>query len=340
MAKHPTIKHGKIGVLLINLGTPEAPTASAVKVYLREFLSDRRVVEVPWLLWQIILRGVILPFRSGKSAKAYAKIWWKKGSPLRVLTQSQAKKLQKRIGGKDVVVDYAMRYGVPDIKGAIESLKNRGCTKILFCPLYPQYSAATVGSVGDAVFKVLSSMRWQVGIRMMPPYYDTAEYIDALKRSVLDRVHFNKKKNGDSHYRDALLISFHGLPKRNLQMGDPYYCHCRKTARLLGEALGLGEDRLFVSFQSRFGRQEWLRPYSDEVVKDLAVGGVKRLAVICPGFSVDCLETLEEVDIGLHEDFLGHGGEVFDYLPCLNDDEVGMDLLHGLVKNELLGWTA
>lgn len=337
MEQHSILKHGKIGVLLINLGTPDEPSAKAVRVYLQEFLSDKRVIEIPSFLWQIILRGIILPFRSGKTAKAYAKIWQPEGSPLKVITEKQAVSLQKHIAHEDIVVGWAMRYGSGDIETAIAGLRKQGCHKILFCPLYPQYAAATTASVADKVFQILQGERWQPSVRFLPPYYDDGVYIDVLVKQILAQVHFDDKRQNDN-YRQALLVSFHGLPKRSLELGDPYYCHCYKTARLLKEALGLKEEQLFLGFQSRFGKQEWLQPYADKLVRSFPDDGIKRLAVICPGFSADCLETLEEVNMGLRLDFLNAGGEVFDYIFCLNDSADGMGLLLHLVENELRGW--
>ncbi len=333
---HPEVAQGKIGVLLINLGTPDAPTASAVRRYLREFLSDRRVIELSPLLWQPILRGIILNTRPRKSAASYAKIWddEHQGSPLWRYSWSQWKKLSAWFADRhpEVVVEVAMRYGSLPIYEGIDGLIEAGCRRILVMPLYPQYSAATTATACDEVFRYLMTERWQPAIRTLPPYHDDPAYIAALAESVRAAL------SGLEREPEMLLASFHGLPKENLDKGDPYHCHCQKTGRLLREALGWGEDRFKVTFQSRFGPKEWLQPYSDVTVRQLAESGVKRLAMICPGFSSDCLETLEEVDIGLRETFIAAGGESFTYIPCLNDCEAQIALLGKLAERELQGW--
>lgn len=332
---HPEIAQGKTGVLLVNLGTPDAPDTSSVRRYLKEFLSDRRVIELSPLLWQPILRGVILPTRPRKSAAAYAKIWdrEKNDSPLRVITRAQAEALSERLSRShpEIVVDWAMRYGRPSIAKKLSELKTAGCQRILAMPLYPQYSAATTASVCDEVFRCLMQERWMPAVRTLPAYHDDPDYIAALVAS----LHSAFENEGEP---EVLLASFHGMPRETLDKGDPYHCHCQKTGRLLREALGWDEARFRVTFQSRFGPKEWLQPYSDATVKQLAGEGVKRIAMICPGFATDCLETLEEVAIGLRESFLEAGGERFDYVPCLNAGEAQTALLAKLAERELRGW--
>ena len=325
---HPAIVKPTVGVLLVNLGTPDAPTQAAVKRYLKQFLSDRRVVEIPPLVWQPILRGIILNTRPKQSAKAYAKVWTDKGSPLAFFTAAQAEALAARIGDK-ADVRYAMRYGNPSIGDQLAAMKHAGCNRILIAPLYPQYSGATTGTVQDEAYSALSKMRWHPAIRTLPAYHDDQAYIGALKSSVetsLAALDFTP---------DALVISFHGMPERTLQLGDPYHCHCQKTARLLSEAIG---RELVVSFQSRFGRAKWLEPATDATIEQLARDGKKKIALFAPGFSVDCLETLEELAIQGHEQFEEAGGTHFAYLPCLNDSDVGMDMLENIVRRELSGW--
>lgn len=327
-ADHPAIKTPKIGVLLVNLGTPEAPTPKAVKAYLGEFLSDRRVVELPPLLWQPILRGIILNTRPKKSAAAYAEVWTDQGSPLAFHTIAQAEKLKERMGDS-VIVDYAMRYGNPSIHDRLAQMKEAGCDRILIAPLYPQYSGATTATVNAKAFDVIAAMRWQPAIRTLPPYYADPCHIHALKQSVesgLATLDFEPQ---------VILASFHGMPQRTLDLGDPYHCQCRKTARLLSQALGRD---LHVSFQSRFGRAKWLEPATDTELARLASKGVNDIALIAPGFSVDCLETLEELAMRGRDQFKAAGGRNFAYLPCLNASDAGMDMLESLVRNELSGW--
>ena len=327
---HPLVATPKIGVLLVNLGTPDAPTATAVRRYLKQFLSDRRVVEIPALLWQPILRGIILNTRPQKSAKAYAKVWTDRGSPLASFTIAQAEVLAERMGGA-VDVRYAMRYGNPSVPDQLAAMKQAGCNRILIVPLYPQYSGATTGTVLDEAYAALTQMRWHPAIRTLPAYHDDPAYIGALKTSVeasLTALDFTP---------DALVISFHGMPERTLHLGDPYHCHCQKTARLLSEAMG---RELVVSFQSRFGRAKWLEPATDITIERLAKEGRKKIAIFAPGFSVDCLETLEELAIQGREQFEEAGGTHFAYLPCLNDSIVGMDMLEALIRRELSGWIA
>jgi protoporphyrin/coproporphyrin ferrochelatase len=327
-ADHPPIKAPRIGVLLVNLGTPEAPTGPAVKRYLKQFLSDKRVVEIPALIWQPILRGIILNTRPKKSAKAYAKVWTDKGSPLAFFTAAQAEGLASRMTGV-ADVRYAMRYGEPAIAKQLAAMKADGCERILIAPLYPQYSGATTATVQDEAFRALAEMRWQPSLRTLPPYHDDPLYIDALKSSLeasLAKLDFTP---------DVILTSFHGMPERTLTLGDPYHCQCRKTARLLSEAMG---RPLEVSFQSRFGRAKWLDPATDITLERLAKEGKRKLAIFAPGFSVDCLETLEELAIQGHEQFEAAGGTHYAYLPCLNDSAPGMDMLEAIVRSELAGW--
>jgi ferrochelatase len=325
---HPPVATPKVGVLLVNLGTPDAPTTSAVKRYLKQFLSDRRVVEIPPLLWQPILRGIILNTRPQKSAQAYAKVWTEKGSPLAFFTAGQAEALQVRMEGI-ADVRYAMRYGNPSVADQLAAMKAAGCNRILIAPLYPQYSGATTGTVLDEAYATLTDMRWHPAIRTLPAYHDDARYIGALKASIeasLAKLDF---------VPDALVISFHGMPERTLHLGDPYHCHCQKTARLLSEAMGRD---LVVSFQSRFGRAKWLEPATDDTLMKLAREGTKKVAIFAPGFSVDCLETLEELAMQGHEQFEEAGGTHYAYLPCLNDSDIGMDMLEQIIGQELGGW--
>jgi len=330
---HPRVAPRRIGVLLVNLGTPDDPSVPAVRRYLAEFLSDRRVVEIPPLVWQPILRGVILNTRPKRSAAAYAKVWDQMGgdSPLRAVTRQQAEALAGAFG-EGVIVDWAMRYGAPSIADKLAALKEAGCDRILVAPLYPQYSAATTATVNDRVFDILKSWRWQPALRTLPPYHDDPAYIDALAASLrtgLAALDFEP---------DVVLTSFHGMPERTLMLGDPYHCQCQKTARLLREAMGYDEGRLRISFQSRFGRAEWLKPYTDATLAALPGEGVKRVALIAPGFSADCLETLEEIAMEGAEIFAHAGGERFAYIPCLNASEPGVALLRSLVERELGGW--
>lgn len=327
-ADHPDVPQPKVGILLVNLGTPDAPTAPAVKRYLKQFLSDRRVVEIPPLIWQPILRGIILNTRPQKSAKAYAKVWTDSGSPLAFFTIAQCKALGLRMQGA-ADVRYAMRYGNPSVSDQLAAMKAAGCNRILIAPLYPQYSGATTGTVLDEAYAALTKMRWHPALRTLPPYHDDPVYIDALKKSIegsLAQLDF---------IPDTLVISFHGMPERTLQLGDPYHCHCQKTARLLSEAMG---RELVVSFQSRFGRAKWLEPATDDTIMQLARTGQKKIAIFAPGFSVDCLETLEELAIQGREQFEEAGGTHFAYLPCLNDSAVGMDMLETVIRREVSGW--
>jgi ferrochelatase len=315
-------------VLLINLGTPDAPEPRAVKRYLAEFLSDPRVIEIPKIAWQPILRGLVLTTRPKKSAHAYAQVWSNAGSPLAAITEAQANALNGAFG-PDVLVDWAMRYGEPAIPDRLRAMKDAGCERILLAPLYPQYCAATTATANDRAFATLATMRWQPAIRTLPPYHDDPAYVAALKTSVEEGL------AGLDFVPQAILASFHGMPLRTHQLGDPYYCHCLKTARLLGEALG---RELTVTFQSRFGRAKWLEPATDTALAALPGKGVTQVAIVAPGFSADCLETLEELAIRGRETFLAAGGTHFAYLPCLNDSATGIDLLKTLLARELEGW--
>ena len=324
---HPRLPDPKIGVILINLGTPDAPEARAVRRYLAEFLSDPRVIEIPKLAWKPILHGIILRTRPKRSAEAYNQIWTNQGSPLRVIAHRQAEALRARL--PHVSIHYAMRYGHPGIAQTIENMIKEGCTRILAAPLYPQYCAATTATANDAVFGALARMRWQPAIRTLPPYFDDPFYIDALRASIarqLEALEFEPER---------VLLSFHGLPLRTLELGDPYHCHCQKTARLLAEALGREVD---VAFQSKFGRAEWLGPATDTTLAGYAGRGVKRVAVAAPGFSVDCIETLEELGIRGRETFIRSGGEQFALIDCLNDSPEGIAMLERLIVRELAGW--
>lgn len=328
-ADHPPVAEPRIGVLLVNLGTPDAPTPAAVRRYLAQFLSDPRVVEIPALLWQPLLHGIVLRTRPRKSAHAYRQIWTDAGSPLAVITAAQSAALQGAFG-PDVMVDHAMRYGKPAIVDRLAALKAAGCARILIAPLYPQYCAATTATANDAAFAALAAMRWQPAVRTLPPYHDDPAYIAALKASLesgLAALDFTP---------DAVLLSFHGMPQRTLALGDPYHCHCLKTARLLSEATGRD---LILSFQSRFGKAKWLEPATDATLAALPGRGVRKLAVMAPGFSADCLETLEELAIRGRAAFRAAGGTDFAYLPCLNAGQGGVALLRHLVSRELEGWS-
>jgi ferrochelatase len=328
-ADHPPMAREQVGVLLINLGTPDAPEEQAVRRYLAEFLSDPRVIEIPSIAWKPILHGFILRTRPKKSAEAYNQIWTNEGSPLRVIAHRQADALRKRL--PNVSVHYAMRYGHPGIAGAIEAMIDEGCTRILAAPLYPQYCAATTATANDAVFGALARLRWQPAVRTLPPYYDNAVYIEALRASLARQL------AALDFAPERLLLSFHGMPHRTLELGDPYHCHCQKTARLLGEALGREVD---IAFQSKFGRAKWLEPATDATLAGYPGKGIKRIAIAAPGFSADCIETLEELGIRGRETFLAAGGGQFALLECLNDSPEGIDMLSGLVRRELEGWVA
>ncbi len=327
-AGHPAVPPRRIGVLLVNLGTPDAPDARAVKRYLAEFLSDPRVVEIPRLAWQPILRGIILNTRPKKSAHAYAQVWSDAGSPLAAITRAQATALKDAFG-QAVTVDWAMRYGNPAIGDRLRAMKHAGCERILLAPLYPQYCAATTATANDKAFAALAAMRWQPALRTLPPYHDDPAYIDTLAGNV------RKALAALDFVPDAVIASFHGMPQRTLELGDPYHCHCRKTARLLGEALGM---ELTVAFQSRFGRAKWLEPATDTTLAAMPGRGIRKVAILAPGFSADCLETLEELAIRGRETFVEAGGTDFAYLPCLNDTAEGIEMLRTLLSRELEGW--
>jgi ferrochelatase len=335
-AKEPDHVHGtaaKTAIVLVNLGTPDAPTAAAVRPYLKQFLSDPRVVEIPRAIWWFILHGVILPFRSAKSAQKYASIWTAEGSPLRIHTEKQALLLRGYLGerGHDVQVAYAMRYGNPGLPQVLGKLKTDGCDRILILPAYPQYSGTTTASTCDAVFSHYAGVRNLPELRFVKHYHDHDAYIHALKESVL--------AYWERHGRpDKLLMSFHGVPKRTLLLGDPYHCECHKTARLLAKQLGLSHGQYIVSFQSRLGKAEWLQPYTAPTLQSLAKNGVKRVDVICPGFISDCLETLEEIDIEGRRDFLTAGGKEFHYIPCLNESSAWITALSEIAEQHMKGW--
>lgn len=330
---HPPVAAPRLGVLLVNLGTPDAPTPRAVRRYLKEFLSDRRVVEIPRLVWWPILNGIILNIRPRKSAHAYAQVWTPDGSPLAAITKSQAEALQARLGDA-ALVRWGMRYGNPSIADEIEALKAAGCNRILFAPLYPQYSGATTATAMDALGDKLSAMRWQAAIRTLPPYYDDPLHIEALRADTARQL------KALDFVPEVLLLSFHGMPERTLHLGDPYHCQCRKTARLLGEALAgeFPDLRIETTFQSRFGRAKWLEPATDDVLAAEGAKGTRRLAIAAPGFSADCLETLEELAIRGREQFEEAGGTHFAALSCLNVSPAGMDMIEALVRRELKGW--
>jgi ferrochelatase len=318
----------KVGILLVNLGTPNAPEPGAVRRYLRQFLSDPRVVEIPQLVWQPILRGAILTTRPRRSARAYRQVWMEEGSPLAVIAARQAAAL-KGAFGPDVPVDHAMRYGRPAIGEKIDALREAGCERILIAPLYPQYCAATTATALDEAFAHLRRMRWQPAIRTLPPYYDDPVYITALKKNLQAAL------SGLDFEPQALLASFHSMPERTRELGDPYHRHCLRTAALLSEAL---ERELTVAFQSRFGRAKWLEPATVRTLAELPARGITRLAIFAPGFAADCLETLEELAIRGRETFLAAGGSDFAYLPCLNDGDYGILMLRALLARELEGW--
>lgn len=335
-SKEPSYTHGqtpRTAILLCNLGTPDAPTPQAVRRYLAEFLSDHRVVEIPRLLWLLILHGIILRVRPAKSAAKYASIWTPEGSPLKVWTQKQAKLLQGWLGQRNhhVKVRWAMRYGSTSIASQLDALKAEGVTRILIVPAYPQYSATTTASVFDAVYDWAQHTRALPELRFVNHYHDDAGYIAALAASI--------QRHWKAHGRpDQLVMSFHGVPERTLQLGDPYHCECLKTARLLAERLGLGKEQFKVTFQSRLGRAKWLEPYTEPSLKALAKAGVQRVDVVCPGFSSDCLETLEEIAMEGRAAFLLAGGKAFGYIPCLNDDPEWITALCNLTQQHLAGW--
>ncbi|WP_075291295.1 ferrochelatase [Pararhizobium arenae] len=332
---HPPVAFGKVGVLLVNLGTPDGTDKVSMRRYLKQFLMDRRVIEWSPFFWYPILFGIVLNTRPAKVGKAYETIWNKdrNESYLRTYTRSQAELIATSLAGhSNVVVDWAMRYGQPSIPSRIEALQKKGCEKILVFPLYPQYAAATTATVNDEAFKALLKMRWQPALRTVPPYHDDPVYIDALANSITQHL------STLDWEPEVVLTSFHGIPKSYFDKGDPYYCQCQKTARLLREKLGWSKEKLQVTFQSRFGPEEWLQPYTDKTVEKLAQEGVKRIAVLNPGFVSDCLETLEEIAEQAAESFHHSGGEKFTHIPCLNDSADGMAVLEHVVRRELQGW--
>ncbi|MEL7463506.1 MAG: ferrochelatase [Pseudomonadota bacterium] len=334
---HPKVPGRKVGVLMVNLGTPNGTDYWNMRRYLQEFLSDPRIIEAPKWLWQPILQLVILTTRPQKSGEAYASIWNKEldESPLRTITRAQTEKVKARIEalyGDDVVVDYCMRYGDPSTGSKIQELADLGCDRIVFFPLYPQYSAATTATANDQAYRKLMEMRWQPAFRTVAPYVDHPLFVKALKESV-EREYATYDKRPD-----ALVCSYHGLPKDYLMKGDPYHCQCHKTTRLLREALGWDAEEVTTCFQSRFGPKEWLKPYTVEHVAELAKAGKKHIAIMSPAFSSDCVETLEEINEEIKEAFEEAGGERFDYIPCLNDDEAHIDMMEEILKVELSGW--
>ena len=332
---HPPVRAGRVGVLLVNLGTPEGTDYWSMRRYLKEFLSDRRVIEAPRAIWLPVLEFILLK-RPAARGRDYASIWNKEldEGPLKTITRSQAEKVARTLGALEpqVEVDWAMRYGEPRIADRLKALQAAGCDRILLVPLYPQYCAATTATVADAAFDALKAMRWQPALRIAPPYDDDPAYIEALASSVrtsLAALDFEP---------EVVIASFHGVPQAYFDKGDPYYCHCAKTTRLLRESLGWGEEKMPMTFQSRFGREEWLKPYTADTVRELARRGVKRVAVVTPGFAADCLETLEEIGVENAGYFREGGGERFAAIPCLNDSAEGMKVIEAVVKRELKGW--
>src|SRR6266566_5149088 len=325
----------RVGVLLVNLGTPDSADARGVRVYLKEFLSDPRVIEDQGLLWKLVLHGIILRIRPGRKARDYQKIWnrEKNESPLKTITRAQSEKLAEAISDHDhVVVDWAMRYGNPSIRSRIDALTSQGCDRLLVVPLYPQYSAATSATVCDEVFRVLGDMRAQPTLRVTPPYYDDPDYIEALAVSI------NTHLATLPFQPELILASFHGMPQEYVDKGDPYQAQCIATTSALRKRLGLDASKLPLTFQSRFGNAEWLQPYTDKTIAQLAKDGVRRIAVVMPGFAADCLETLEEIAQESADIFKHNGGEAFAAIPCLNDSDAGMGVIHKLVQRELQGW--
>ena len=327
MKNHPKINFGKTGVLLINLGTPDSTDWLDIRKYLKEFLSDKRVIEVNPIVWQIILNLFILTFRPSKTAKAYKKIWMKDidMSPLKYFTEMQTKKLSSKIGNDIVIVDYAMRYGNPSINSKIKLMQEHGCENLIILPLYPQYAAATTATVCDEVYRTLMKMRWQPSLQIIAHYESNPLYIRALSNSI------NKKLSEIDWVPDLIVASYHGIPKKYFDKGDPYQCYCQKTSRLLSESFN--KVPIKTTFQSRFGPQEWLKPYTDKTFEQLPNEGKKNILVICPGFSSDCVETLEEILIQGKESFLEAGGNNFDLIPCLNDNDDHIELFESLLNN-------
>lgn len=332
---HPPVRFGKVGVLLVNLGTPDGTDKVSMRRYLKQFLMDRRVIEWSPFFWYPILFGIVLNTRPAKVGKAYETIWNKElnESYLRTYTRNQAEIMAKSFADlPNVRVDWAMRYGQPSIKSKMDELQKDGCEKILVFPLYPQYAAATTATVNDEAFKALLKMRWQPALRTVAPYHDDPVYIEELANSITSHLATLDWEP------EVVLTSFHGIPQSYFDKGDPYYCQCQKTARLVREKLGWSKEKLQVTFQSRFGPEEWLQPYTDKTVEKLGKEGVKRIAVINPGFVSDCLETLEEIAVEAAETFHHAGGEKFAHIPCLNDSTGGMTVLEHVVRRELMGW--
>jgi ferrochelatase len=335
--QEPECRHGtptQPGILLINLGTPDEPTAPALRRYLKEFLSDPRVVEIPRPLWWLILNGIILNVRPKKSASKYASIWMKEGSPLKVHTERQSKLLKGWLGektGQNIPVEYAMRYGSPSIAQGLDKLKAAGCDRILLLPMYPQYAASTTATANDAAFAHLQKTRNAPAVRTVRHFHDDPGYLRALAAKVREFWQQNERP-------DVLMMSFHGLPRYTLEKGDPYHCECQKTGRLLAEALGLNESQYRITFQSRFGKAEWLQPYTDKTLQELARQGIQHVQVVCPGFPADCLETLEEIAQEGRESFLVAGGKTFHYIPALNESPVWIDALGNITLANLGGW--
>ena len=330
MKDHPKVKFGKTGVLLVNLGTPDSTSWLDIRKYLKEFLSDRRVIEVNPIIWQIILNFFILTFRPSKTAKAYKEIWMTREnmSPLRYYTQNQTNKLRSKINHKNVLINFAMRYGNPSIKSVLEKMKNNGCENLIVLPLYPQYAAATTATVCDEVYRTLMKTRWQPSLQIIPHYESEPLYIDALVKSIKNKISSINWKP------DLIVASYHGIPKKYFEKGDPYHCYCHKTTRLVKEKFS--EVPIETTFQSRFGPQEWLQPYTDKTLEKLPSIGKKNILVICPGFSADCVETLEEIAIQGKESFLSAGGSNFDVVPCLNDNDDHIKLISTLVERYIV----
>jgi protoporphyrin/coproporphyrin ferrochelatase len=331
---HPAVNCGHIGVLLLNLGTPDGPGYWPMRRYLQQFLSDRRVIEVPRWRWWPILHLIILTVRPVMKGKDYSKIWNRERNegPLKTFTRSLAEKLAAAIGDTRVIVDWAMRYATPSTAQRLAHLAAQGCDRILLVPLYPQYAAATTATACDEAFRTLMSMRWQPALRVAPPYYEDQTYIAGIATSVrgcLAALDFQP---------DAFIASFHGMPQKYLELGDPYHCHCQKTSRLLREELSIADAQWHTTFQSRFGIDEWLQPYTIATVERLAKAGVKNLLMVAPGFAADCLETLEELDMENRAVFLANGGVNFAYVPCLNDTDLGTEVIEAIVRRELMGW--
>jgi protoporphyrin/coproporphyrin ferrochelatase len=332
---HPPVKLGRVGVLLLNLGTPDGTGYVPMRRYLKEFLSDERVIEEPRWKWWPILNLIILTTRPARKGRDYATIWnnERNEGPLKTITRGQAEKLAERLASHPrIIVDWAMRYANPTTESRIQALQEQGCDRILLVPLYPQYAAATTATANDQAFRALMKMRWQPAVRTLPSYHDHPAYIDALARSVASQL------GALDFAPEKIIATFHGMPQKYFMAGDPYHCQCQKTSRLLQERLGIAEDRWLTTFQSRFGNDPWLQPYTDKTVEALAKSGVKSLALVAPGFSADCLETLEELDGENRHIFESNGGEKFAYLRALNDSPEGIDVIEAIVKRELAGW--